>query len=157
MRQLEVTRVFYKHLSVELIIEFKDSYITLIYELDQIEQGILEKVKNYTDRVQGLSVRITQSLRAQGHNVKNPIFEGIKILVVKHFMIELLLELFQQVKYEDINTLEVVIHIIEKKETNLESTPIISLEDTMKVNAMSLGASSSKVRFSHPTRLREWK
>lgn len=101
----------------------------------------------YTNRVQGLSVWITRSLRAQGHNVENPIFEGIKALVLKHFMIKLLPKLLQQVKYKNVNTLEDVIHITENKKANLESTLIISPEDATEVHASSLGALSSTSLF----------
>ena len=109
-----------------LITEFgkKESYEALICELSQIRQGMEEKMNGYTDRVQGLSVRITRSLRAQGHSVDNPIFEGIKALVVKHFMIGLLPELLQQVKYKGVDTLEEVIRIAKKKDASVETTPI---------------------------------
>ena len=43
---------------------------------------MFEKVKDYTDRVQGLSVWITRSLRVQGHSSDNPISKEIKTLVV---------------------------------------------------------------------------
>ena len=102
----------------------KNSYEALICELSQVKQGIVEKMKDYTDRLQGLSVTITRSLSAQGHNADNPIFEMIKALVVKHFMIGLLPELLQQVKYKGVDTLEEVIRIAKKKEASLETTPI---------------------------------
>lgn len=141
-----------KLVSVGLITEFSknDFYETLICELSQVKQGVLEKVQDYTDRVQGLFVRITQSLRAQGHSAENPIFEGIKAMVVKHFMIGLLPELLQQVKYEGVDTLEDVIRIAEKKEASLESTPIIQTKDATDIHPTSLRALSSTSTL-HPS------
>ena len=139
-------------MSVGLITKFgkKDSYETLICELNQVNQGALENVKDYTDRVQEFSIQITRSLRAQGHNAKNPIFEGIKTLVVKHFMIGLLPELLQQVVYEGVDTLEDVIRNAEKKEASLESTLIIPPKDTTDIHPISLQASSSTSTL-HPS------
>ena len=94
---------------------------------------MLEKMKNYTDRVQGLSVRITRRFRAQLHSADNLIFEKIKTLVIKHFMIRLLPELLQQVKYEEIDILEEIIRIAEKKEASLELTPIIPSKDMVVI------------------------
>ena len=53
-------------MGVGLITEFgkKNSYKALICELSQVRQEVLEKVKDYTDIVQGLFVRITRNLRA---------------------------------------------------------------------------------------------
>ena len=135
-----------------LIMDFgkKDAYEALICELIQVKQGMEEKVKDYTDRVQGLSVMISRSLRAQGHSADNPIFKGIKALVVKHFMIGLLSELLQQMKYEGVDTLEEVIRIAEKKEASLESTPIIPSKDTADIQHTSLRTSSSTSTL-HPS------
>jgi hypothetical protein len=125
----------------------KDFYETLISELSQVKQGLLKKVKDYTDKVQGLSVRITWSLRAQGHSAENLICEGIKAFVVKHFMIGLLPELFQQVKYEGVDTLKDVICITEKNKASLESILIISPKDAMDIHLISLRALSSTSTF----------
>ena len=127
-------------MSVGLITEFgkNEFYETLICELSQVKQGMLKKMKNYTDRVQGLSIRITRSLRAQLHSADNPIFEEIKTLVIKHFMIRLLPELLQQVKYEEMDTLEEIIRIAEKMEASLESTPIIPSKDMAVIQHTSL-------------------
>ena len=122
----------------------------LICELSQVKQVALEKVKDYTDIVQELSIRITWSLRAQGHNAENPIFEGIKALVMKHFLIGLLPELLQQVKCEGVDTLEDVIRIAEKKEASLESTPTIPPKDTTNIHPTLLRASSSTSTL-HPS------
>ena len=111
---------------------------------------MLEKVKDYTNRVQGLSVRITQNLHAQGHSAENPIFVGSKTLVVKHFMIGLLSDLLQQVKYEGVDTLKNVIYITEKKEASLELTSIISPKDTTYIHATPLPA-SSLISMLHPS------
>lgn len=106
-------------------------------------------MKDYTDRVQGSSVRITWNLRAQGYNADNPIFEGIKALVVEHLMIGLLPELLQQVKYKGVDILEEVIRITEKKEASLKSTPIIPPKDTADIQHTSLRTSSS-TSMLHP-------
>jgi hypothetical protein len=144
----------WEHLSVGFITEFdnNDSYETLICELSQIKQGVLDKAKDYTDRVQELSVRITRSLHAQGHSAENPIFEEIKALVVKHFMIGMLPELLQQVKYEGVDTLKDVICITEKKKASLESTRIISPKDVTNIHPTSLRASSS-TSMLHPSNM----
>ena len=128
----------------------KNSYEALICELSKVKQGMEEKMKDYTDRVQWLSVRTTRSLRAQGHSADNPIFEGIKTLVVKHFMIGLLPGLLQQVKYEGVDTFKEVIRIAEKKEASLESTPIIPSKDTSDIQHTSLRTSSSTSTL-HPS------
>ena len=120
-----------------------DSYEALICDLSQVKQGILENVKNYTARVQGLSVRITRSLRVQGYGADNPIFKGIKALVIKYFLIGLVPELLQQVKYEGLDILEEVIRIAEKKEASLESTLIMPPKDTANIQHTPLRASFS--------------
>ena len=60
-RQPEATKLFWKYLNIRLITEFSknNSYEALIIELSQVKQEIFEKVKDYTDRVQDLSVLIT--------------------------------------------------------------------------------------------------
>ena len=87
--------------------------------------------------------RQPKALQAQRHSVKNLIFERIKLLVLKYFMIKLLLKLLQQVKYEGVDTLEDVICIVEKKEGSFELTPIIPPKDTADIHHTSLRASSS--------------
>ena len=130
-------------------LEKNDSYEALICKLSQVKQEMLKKMKDYTDRVQRSSVRITWNLRAQGYNADNPIFEGIKALVVKHLMIGLLPELLQQVKYKGMDILEEVIRITEKKEASLKSTPIIPPKDTADIQHTSLRTSSS-TSMLHP-------
>lgn len=97
-----------------------------------------------------MSVRIARSLIAQGHIPENPIFEGIKALVVNHFMIGLLPELFQQVKYEGVDTLEDVIRNAEKKEASLEFTPMTSPQNIAKTNITLVGTSSSTIPIQTP-------
>ena len=70
--------------------------------------------------------------------------------MVKHFMIGLLPELLQQVKYEGVDTLEDVICIAEKKEASLESTPIIPPKGATDIHPTSLRASSS-TNTLHPS------
>ena len=65
-------------------------------------------------------------------------------------MIGLLHELLQQVKYEDVDTLKDVIHIVEKKKVSLESTPIILPKDTADIHHTLLRASSLTYTF-HPS------
>lgn len=83
-RQSDNTKSSSEHVSIGLVREFgrKDSYEVLICELSQVKHMLGKKIKDYTDRVQSLSNRLMQSLRAQGHTVDNPIFEEIKALVV---------------------------------------------------------------------------
>jgi hypothetical protein len=56
-----------------------DVYETLICGLSQVNQGAFEKVKEYRDRVQDLSIKTTSSLRAQGHAGNVLIFMGIDL------------------------------------------------------------------------------
>ena len=70
--------------------------------------------------------------------------------MVKHFMIGLLPELLQQVKYEGVDILEDVICIAEKKEASLESTPIIPPKGVTDIHPTSLRASSS-TNTLHPS------
>jgi hypothetical protein len=68
---------------------------------------------------------------------------------VKHFMIGLLPELLQQVKYEGVDTLEDVIRIAEKKEASLKSTPIIPTKDATDIHLTSLRTSSIQRAFTN--------
>lgn len=118
---------------------------TLICELSKVKQGVWKKKKDYHDRVQVLSIRIVQSLITQEHTLENPIFKGIKALIVKHFMIKLILELLQQVKYEGVNTLEDVIHVAEKKDASLEFISMTLPQDIAKTDVTLVWASSSMI------------
>jgi hypothetical protein len=76
-------------MSATLITKFSktDAYETLIYELNQVKQGALEKMKEYTDKVQDLFAKIIRIL--------------MDLLAFKYYVIELLPKIKQEVKYEE--------------------------------------------------------
>jgi hypothetical protein len=90
-------------MSATLITKFSktDAYETLIYELNQVKQGALEKMKEYTDKVQDLFAKIIRILKKQRHAEGIAIFTGMDLLAFKYYVIELLPKIKQEVKYEE--------------------------------------------------------
>jgi hypothetical protein len=101
----------------------KDVYQNLIFELSQLKQGALKSVRECKDRTMTLQNKLQGCLRAQGHEGTDPIFAGINAFVLEHFTIGLLLELRQQMKYEQAKTFDEAAKVVEKKEVSMEEVP----------------------------------
>ncbi len=110
----------------------KNVYQNLILELSQLKQGALESVKEYKERTTTLQNKLQGCLRAQGHEGIDPIFAGVNALVLEHFTIGLLLELRQQVRYEQAATFDEAVEVAEKKEVNMEEVPRPALQSMVK-------------------------
>lgn len=71
-------------------------------------------------------------------------------------MIGLLLQLLQQVKYEDVDTFEQVILIAEKKKSSLGSTPIVSQKAVADIHGKPMEISSSSSVLYRPIDSTSW-
>jgi len=79
-----------------------------------------------------LQNKLQGCLRAQGHEGTNPIFARINALVLKHFTINLLSELQQQVRYEQAATFDEAVKVAEKKEVSMEEIPRPTVQSMVK-------------------------
>jgi len=70
-----------------------------------------------------LQNKLQGCLKAQGHETTDPIFAKVNALVLEHFTIVLLLELQQQVKYEQAATFDEAAEAAGKKEASMEEVP----------------------------------
>jgi hypothetical protein len=110
----------------------KNVYQNLILELSQLKQGALESVREYKDRTMTLQNKLQGCLRAQGHEGTDPIVAGVNALVLEHFTISLLLELRQEVKYEQVATFDEATKVAEKKEVSMEEVPRPTMQSMVK-------------------------
>jgi hypothetical protein len=67
-----------------------------------------------------LQNKLQGCFRAQGHEEIDPIFAGINALVLEHFTIDILSELRQQMRYEQVAMFDEVTKVVEKKEVSME-------------------------------------
>jgi hypothetical protein len=79
-----------------------------------------------------LQNKLQWCLRAQGHEITNPIFVGVNALVLEHFTIDLLSELRQQVRYEQVATFDEAVKVVEKKEVSMEEVPRPTVQSMVK-------------------------
>ncbi len=98
----------------------KNVYQNLILELSQLKQGALKSVREYEERTMTLQNKLQRCLRAQGHEGTDSIFARINALVLEHFIIRLLPELRQQMKYKQATTFDEATEVAKKKEVNME-------------------------------------
>jgi len=111
----------------------KNVYQNLIFELSQLKQGALESVREYKERTLTLQNKLQGCLRAQGHEGTDPICSGVNALVLEHFTIDLLLELRQQVRYEQAMTFDEAAEVAEKKEVSMEEVPRPTVQSMVKI------------------------
>jgi hypothetical protein len=124
-RQTEELKGSWNDITKALVKEFsvKNVYQNLMLELSQLKQGALESVREYKDRTMTLQHKLQGCLRAQGHEGTDPLFAGINAVILEHFTIGLLLELRQQVRYEQAATFDEVAEVARKKEASMEDVP----------------------------------
>jgi hypothetical protein len=82
--------------------------------LNQLIQGALKLVKEYKEKIMKLQNKFERCLKTQGHKWIDLIFVGINTLVIKHFTIGLLSKMWQQMKYEQVETFNEVAEVAKK-------------------------------------------
>jgi hypothetical protein len=110
----------------------KNVYQNLIFERSQLKQGALESVREYKEGIMTLQNKLQGCLKAQGHEGTNPLFAGVNALVLEHFTIGLLLELRQQMRYEQAATFDEATEVAEKKEVSMEEVPQPTVQTMVK-------------------------
>jgi hypothetical protein len=70
-------------------------------------------MKEYKDKTMKLHNKFEGCLKAQGDNWINLIFVGINTLVLKHFTIGLLSKMWQQMRYEQVETFNEMAEVVE--------------------------------------------
>jgi hypothetical protein len=123
----DVTKALVKEFSV------KNVYKNLMFEPSQLKQGALESLREYKERTMTLQNKLQGCLRAQGHEGTDPFFAGVNALVLEHFTIDLLLELWQQVKYKQAATFDEATEVAEKKEVSMEEVPRPIVQSMVKI------------------------
>jgi hypothetical protein len=133
-RQTEEMKGSWNDITEFLVKEFyvKNVYQNLILELSQLKQGALELIKEYKERTMMLQNKLQGCFRAQGHEGTNLIFAGVNALLLEHFTIGLLLELRQQVRYEQATTFDEATKVVEKKEVSMEEVPRPNVQSMVK-------------------------
>jgi len=124
-RQTEELKGSWNDITKALVKEFsmKNVYQNLMLELSQLKQGALELVREYKDRTMTLQHKLQRCLRAQGHEGTDPLFVRVNAIVLEHFTIGLLLELRQQVRYEQAAMFDEAAEVVGKKEASMEEVP----------------------------------
>jgi hypothetical protein len=79
-----------------------------------------------------LQNKLQGCLRAQGHERTNSIFARVNALVLEHFTIGLLLQLRQQVRYEQAATFDETTEVAEKKDVSMEEVPQPTVQAMVK-------------------------
>jgi hypothetical protein len=110
----------------------KNVYQNLIFERSQLKQGALESVREYKEGIMTLQNKLQGCLKAQGDEGTNPLFAGVNALVLEHFTIGLLLELRQQMRYEQAATFDEATEVAEKKEVSMEEVPQPTVQTMVK-------------------------
>jgi hypothetical protein len=80
-----------------------------------------------------LQHKLQGCLRAQGHEGTDPLFAGINAVILEHFTIGLLLELRQQVRYEQAATFDGAAKVAEKKEVSMEEVLRPTVQTMVKI------------------------
>jgi len=110
----------------------KNVYQNLIFKRSQLKQGALESVREYKEGIMTLQNKLQGCLKAQGDEGTNPLFAGVNALVLEHFTIGLLLELRQQMRYEQAATFDEATEVAEKKEVSMEEVPQPTVQTMVK-------------------------
>ncbi len=110
----------------------KNVYQNLIFERSQLKQGALESVREYKEGIMTLQNKLQGCLKAQGDEGTNPLFARVNALVLEHFTIGLLLELRQQMRYEQAATFDEATEVAEKKEVSMEEVPQPTVQTMVK-------------------------
>jgi hypothetical protein len=79
-----------------------------------------------------LQNKLQKCLKAQGHEGTDPIFARINALVLKHFNIGMLLELQQQVRYEQVESFNEATKVAKQKEVSMEEVPQLIVQSMVK-------------------------
>jgi len=134
-RQMEKLKGSWNDITKALVKEFfvKNVYQNLIHELSQLKQGVLESIREYKERTMTLQNKFQRCLKPQGHERTDPIFVRVNALVLEHFTIGLLLELRQQVRYEQAATFDEATKVAKKKEGSMEEIPRPIVQSMVKI------------------------
>jgi hypothetical protein len=87
---------------------------------ESIKIGGFKIIKKYKNKTMTLHNKLKGSFKVYGHEGTNLIFYGFNAPMLKHFTIGLLLELWQQLKYEQVVTIDEMAKVVKKNEENMK-------------------------------------